>query len=183
MAVILGSGPQSSSAGGSLVVGRTQTTLTGVGGVKVGGIGPATTGGIATPSTYYPDLPLGGSYSSLLEYFVLKGVWTYQFAGIPPDKACAVLGVVFWNYKVTPKVYQFAMYLYLDNSLAPNDWYYVYRYLLGGQSDVPPSTAPKSGSPGPPRPFGNLVLQGENPMLNPVTVGSQEPWIFAPWLQ
>jgi len=100
------------------------------------------------PSPYGPGLPIGGNYGAILTYFVNRGRPTYCFFGMPPSMA--VVGVEAFMgglLSVLPMVY-----LFLDQSMVAESWYYVYRYLLqpfGTTLSPPANTGPVSGSPGP----------------------------------
>jgi hypothetical protein len=102
-----------------------------------------------------PGLPIGGDYGTILAYFVNRGRPTYGFAGMPPSKAVVGVEVFLYALGLAPQVY-----LFLDQSMAAESWYYVYRYLYGtawGSIAPPLATAgPVSGSPGP------LVLISSN---------------------
>jgi hypothetical protein len=97
---------------------------------------------------YGPGLPIGGDYGTVLAYFVNRGRPTYSFFGMPPSMA--VVGVevfVVAFVAIVPVVY-----LFLDQSMVAESWYYVYRYLYGTALDgisVPANTGPVGGSPGP----------------------------------
>jgi len=108
-----------------------------------------TSSAIINPHLVYgPDLPIGGDYGTILAYFVSRGRPTYGFFGMPPSMA--VVGVEAFNVDfvaLAPVVY-----LFLDQSMVAESWYYVYRYLYGTALDKfspPSSTGPVSGSPGP----------------------------------
>jgi hypothetical protein len=111
-----------------------------------------TSGAISTigPSSpvYGPGLPIGGDYGSILAYFVNRGRPTYGFVGMAPSMAVA--GVEAFNVDFVALVP--VVYLFLDQSLVAESWYYVYRYLYGTALEKlspPPGTGPVSGSPGP----------------------------------
>jgi len=134
----------------------------GLGGGNTGTIAVIKTGPKAmTPESLYPDLPIGGSYGDLLAYFVGKNVPTFRFVDMPASMACVALGfayiAVFFPIPVA--------YLYLDNSLTSQTWYYVYRYLADSQYAIPPSVGPVSGSSGP------LTMISEDPSLMPADGG------------
>lgn len=122
-----------------------------------------TSGAISTiPSSvvYGPGLPIGGDYGTVLTYFVNRGRPTYGFFGMPPSMA--VVGVE--AFTVALLVLVPVVYLFLDQSLAAESWYYIYRYLYGSAPDARsprPNTGPVSGSPGP------LVLISSNVMGMP----------------
>jgi len=102
-----------------------------------------------------PSLPIGGDYGTVLAYFVNRGRPTYGFAGMAPSKAVVAVETFVFALKIAPLVY-----LFLDQSMVSESWYYVYRYLYGSGSlvgaSVPASAGPVSGSPGP------LVLISSN---------------------
>ena len=127
------------------------------------------------PSVYGPGLPIGGDYGTILTYFVNRGRPTNGFYGMAPSKA--VVGVeAFFNsslHNLEPVVY-----LFLDQSMVAESYYYVYRYLYGTapaktiianpfsipvstptDSSPPANTGPVSGSPGP------LTLISSNVMV------------------
>ena len=108
----------------------------------------STTGPSSTHLTYGPGLPIGGDYGTILAYFVNRGRPTYGFFGMPPSMA--LVGVEAFNVDFVALVP--VVYLFLDQSMVSDSWYYVYRYLYGTALDKlsPPSgTGPVSGSPGP----------------------------------
>jgi hypothetical protein len=92
-----------------------------------------------------PNLPLGGDYGAILAYFVERGRPTYGFADLPPNMAVVAVELFFY---VPLAGVEPAVYLFLDSSLVPQYWYYVYRYV--SDNIVPPdaSVGPVSGSPG-----------------------------------
>ena len=112
------------------------------------------------PGLLAPSLPIGGDYGTILTYFVNRHRPTYGFAGMPPGKAVVAVEVFlvegfFLKVEAVPQVY-----LFLDQSMVSESWYYVYRYLYGtgflAGTPAPPATGPVSGSPGP------LVLISSN---------------------
>lgn len=108
----------------------------------------STRGPSSTPLVYGPDLPIGGDYGTILAYFVNRGRPTYGFSGMPPSMA--LVGVEAFNVDFVALVP--VVYLFLDQSMVAESWYYVYRYLYGTALDgasVPVNTGPVSGSPGP----------------------------------
>ena len=108
----------------------------------------STIGPSSPPLVYGPDLPIGGDYGTILTYFVNRGRPTYGFFGMPPSMA--LVGVEAFNVDFVALVP--VVYLFLDQSLVAESWYYVYRYLYGTALDgtsVPVNTGPVSGSPGP----------------------------------
>ena len=80
------------------------------------------------------DLPIGADYPTILAYFVAKGRPTYRFADLPAEMACVALACYIVAIVPVP-----AVYLYLDDSLLPQYWYYVYRYILYGYSESAPA--------------------------------------------
>ena len=90
------------------------------------------------------DLPVGGDYGSILAYFVERFFPTWRFLNMNPDLACVAAFAFLMGDEAVP-----AVYVYLDSSLVPNSWYYIYRYILLGKVPVPPTTGPVAGSPGP----------------------------------
>jgi hypothetical protein len=110
----------------------------------------------STPSTphsssyiYGPDLPVGGDYGTVLSYFVDRGRPTYGFSGMAPDLAVVAVEV----FVVALVVIVPVVYLFLDQSMTAESWYYAYRYLYGSTKmssySLPMNAGPVSGSPGP----------------------------------
>jgi len=125
------------------------------------------------PDPWCYDLPMGGDYATILSYFVGKGRPTYRFADLPPQMACVAL--VCYVVALIPIP---AVYLYLDNSLLPQYWYYVYRYILYGLSGVAPSALQQIGiAPNSPGPM-TLVLsdKGQTPALAAFGTNLPAPW-------
>jgi hypothetical protein len=104
---------------------------------------------VAVPTvTYGPGLPIGGDYGTILTYFVNRGRPTYGFTGLPPSMAVVGVEVFVVAFIVLVPV----VYLFLDQSMVAESWYYVYRYLYGSTlsgASLPPNTGPVVGSPGP----------------------------------
>src|ERR1039457_6872913 len=121
---------------------------------------------VSSPSPYViygPGLPIGGDYGTILTYFVNRGRPTYGFSGMAPGMA--VVGVEAFNLDFV--VLAPVVYLFLDQSMVTESWYYVYRYLYGTAADKispPTNTGPVSGSPGP------LTLISSNVTVQPTTV-------------
>jgi hypothetical protein len=109
-----------------------------------------------TPESLYPDVPAGGDYGSLLAYFVRKNIPTFRFADLPPDKACVAMGCAYLAIFVPIPM----AYLYLDNSMTSECWYYVYRYLANGSYATPPSVGVYKGN-------GPMSLIGDDPSRPP----------------
>ena len=84
------------------------------------------------PDPWCYDLPIGADYGAILSYFVGKGLPTYKFADQPAEKACVALVCYLVVLIPLPLVY-----LYLDNSLLPQYWYYVYWGFRGKANGIP----------------------------------------------
>jgi hypothetical protein len=97
------------------------------------------------PPLIGPFLPIGGDYADVLAYFVERGRPTYQFVGMPVNMALVAIEV--WA-PVAITILPF-VYLFLDNSMASQSWYYISAYLNNGGRPDNPSTGAVSGSPGP----------------------------------
>ncbi len=120
---------------------------------------------------YGPGLPIGGDYGTILAYFVNRGRPTYGFSGMHPSMA--VVGVEAFNVDFVAVVP--VVYLFLDQSMAAESWYYVYRYLYGTALDKfspPANTGPVSGSPGPLTLISSnvMLLQPNNSYFSPVVL-------------
>jgi hypothetical protein len=123
------------------------------------------TGPHSSSYIYGPGLPVGGDYGTVLAYFVDRGRPTYGFAGMAPDMAVVAVEVFVVAFVVIVPV----VYLFVDQSMTAESWYYVYRYLYGAKPfSPPPNTGPVSGSPGP------LTLISSN------TFGSPSNGYFCP---
>jgi len=111
------------------------------------------TSSVITPRSsaymYGPGLPIGGDYGTVLSYFIDRGRPTYGFAGMAPDMAVVAVEVFVVAFVVIVPV----VYLFLDQSMTAESWYYVYRYMYGSTAlasySVPTNAGPVSGSPGP----------------------------------
>ena len=111
------------------------------------------TSSVITPHSssyiYGPGLPIGGDYGTVLSYFVDRGRPTYGFAGMAPDMAVVAVEVFVVAFVVIVPV----VYLFLDQSMTAESWYYVYRYMYGSTAlasySVPTNAGAVSGSPGP----------------------------------
>src|SRR3984957_11290286 len=80
------------------------------------------------PPLVVPFLPLGGDYADILAYFVERGRPTYQFTGMPVTMALAAIEL--WApVAIAPVPF---VYLFLDNSIASQSWYYISAYLWNG---------------------------------------------------
>ena len=99
--------------------------------------------------TYGPGLPIGGDYGTVLSYFVDRGRPTYGFAGMAPDLAVVAVEVFTVDFVVVVP----SVYVFLDQSMTAESWYYVYRYLYGSTKlssySLPMNAGPVSTSPGP----------------------------------
>ena len=96
------------------------------------------------PPLVGPFLPLGGDYADILAYFVERGRPTYQFTGMPVNMALAAIEL--WApVAIAPVPF---VYLFLDNSIASQSWYYISAYLWNGGMPYAHAGA-VSGSPGP----------------------------------
>ena len=125
---------------------------------------------VSSPSPYViygPGLPIGGDYGTILTYFVNRGRPTYGFSGMAPGMA--VVGVEAFNLDFV--VLAPVVYLFLDQSMVTESWYYVYRYLYGTAADEispPANTGPVSGSPGPLTLISsNVTVQPNNGFFSP----------------
>ena len=96
------------------------------------------------PPLVGPFLPLGGNYADILAYFVERGRPTYQFTGMPVTKA--LVAIELWA-PVAVALVPF-VYLFLDNSIASQSWYYISAYVWNGGTPYANAGA-VSGSPGP----------------------------------
>ena len=116
---------------------------------------------------YGPGLPIGGDYGTILAYFVNRARPTYGFFGLPPSMAVVGVEAFSLDFVVLAPV----VYLFLDQSMVAESWYYVYRYLYGTAMDKlspPASTGPVSGSPGPLTLISsNVIVQPNNGFFSP----------------
>jgi hypothetical protein len=107
----------------------------------------------------YADVPKGGSSDAILAYAMAHNMPVFQFADYPPEKA-----LLLFSWIMVPFCVVCMGFLYLDQSIAGQSWFYVYRYLLNNFTAPGPGTGPVPGAAGPM----NLI--------------SEPPWLMLPLL-
>jgi hypothetical protein len=95
-------------------------------------------------SLYYPNLPLGGSSKSIQAFASSYNLPVFKFTDYSVDKALLV-----FNWISVPLCVMCFGLLYLDASLAAQDWFYIYRYLVNNMAAPGPGIAPAIGASGP----------------------------------
>jgi hypothetical protein len=108
-------------------------------------------------SLYYPNLPLGGDSKTIQAFAASYSLPVFQFTGLSVDKALLV-----FNWISIPLCVMCFGLLYLDDSLAAQDWFYIYRYVVNNMAAPGPGIAPAIGAPGPMR-----LIMNQNTALMP----------------
>jgi hypothetical protein len=107
-------------------------------------------------SLVYTDVPTGGSSDSIRAYAAAHNLPVFQFADYPPEKA-----LLLFSWITVPFCVMCLGFLYLDQSIAGQSWFYIYRYLVNNLAPPGPGVGPAPGGSGPM----SLILDPMCPML------------------